>query len=273
MKPDLNQPELEQLMKDFHLLTGIRIVLFDNEYHELLAWPASDCAFCQQMKARPETRHRCQQSDRRSFRACQRENRLIIYHCHAGLIEAAAPLIDRHAIVGYLMFGQISDLAEADELCAMLAAALPAGSDAAALAAAIPRRTGEQIAAAAKIMEACTFYVILKNAIRPHGASFIRQIDSVLRPHLAEKLDVPRIARELGISKSKLYQYCEAWLGCGIARYLHRLRLEQAQKLLKETAWPITRVASESGFADYNYFCRVFKKETVISARKYRSGS
>ena len=49
--------------------------------------------------------------------------------------------------------------------------------------------------------------------------------------------------------------------------------IQQAQKLLKETAWPITRVASESGFADYNYFCRVFKKETGISARKYRSGS
>ncbi|MCJ7846063.1 MAG: helix-turn-helix domain-containing protein [Blautia sp.] len=33
---------------------------------------------------------------------------------------------------------------------------------------------------------------------------------------------------------------------------------------------PVTAIADEVGFCDYNYFCRVFKKEADISAKKYR---
>jgi AraC-like DNA-binding protein len=33
---------------------------------------------------------------------------------------------------------------------------------------------------------------------------------------------------------------------------------------------PVTAIADEVGFCDYNYFCRVFKKEAGIFAKKYR---
>lgn len=56
------------------------------------------------------------ESDRSSFHQCKTERRLIIYRCHAGLIEAVVPLIDNHIVIGYLMFGQISDASDLDEL-------------------------------------------------------------------------------------------------------------------------------------------------------------
>ena len=39
MNLEYNEMELHELMKDFYVLTGIRIVLFDLDYNELLSYP------------------------------------------------------------------------------------------------------------------------------------------------------------------------------------------------------------------------------------------
>lgn len=255
MALDFNLIELKNLMKDFYTLTGIKIVLFDSEYHELLAYPDSNCSFCQYMKEHPATRKLCEKSDLQSFHTCQEQGKFIIYHCHAGLIEATAPLIDEHTVIGYLMFGQVADAATK----------LPSKykKD-------VTVKTSEQIQAAAKIMEACTFYVVYKKSIRLQRRNFLTNMNTFLNSHLTEDLSVERITLELGISKSKLYQVCTDHLGCGIAKHIKSLRINRAKELLRNTDYPITKVAEDSGFSDYNYFCRIFKKETGISAKKYR---
>lgn len=135
----------------------------------------------------------------------------------------------------------------------------------------IPLKSSEQIEAAAKIMEACTFYVIFKNTISVKRNNFIHNMDAFLLAHLNEDLSVERITHEFGISKSKLYQVCSTYLGCGIGEYIHGLRIEHAKQLLEDTDIAVTQVSDACGFSDYNYFCRIFKKDTGISAKKYRS--
>lgn len=275
MNLEFDRIELEKLMKDFYILTGIRMVLFDSDYRELLSYPASDCAFCRFMKSRPNTRRLCRLSDERSFKACRANNHLITYHCHAGLVEAAAPLLDSHTVIGYLMFGQISDHSDREALAKAVSTALcetdAQTGDIEQYIDGIPQKNSGQIAAAAKIMEACTFYVILKNTISLRRNNFLHNMNAFLTAHLNEDLSVDRITHELGISKSKLYQVCQTYLGCGIGEYVRSLRIEQAKRMLSETNMAVTKVADECGFADYNYFCRVFKKETGIPAKKYRN--
>lgn len=274
MKLEFNEPELEDLMKDFYLLTGIRIVLFDHDYHELYSYPKHHCKFCSKMKSQKETQILCDESDRASFMKCRQKGELILYHCHAGLIEATAPLIDHNIVIGYMMFGQISDQEDMDGLIHILREnphlTLSSPDEIAEYAADIPLKSNAQIKAAAKIMEACTFYVLLKNAISVKRDNFIRNMDQYLLEHLSEDLSVNAICSALGISKTKLYQSCDVYYGCGIAEHIRYLRIEKAKKLLLETEIPVTAIADEVGFCDYNYFCRVFKKEAGISAKKYR---
>lgn len=275
MRLKLNQPELESLMKDFYVLTGIKMVVFDNEYHELLAYPDTNCAFCQYMKDNIDTRRLCEHSDRRSFKICQKQGKLIIYHCHAGLIEATAPLIDNHVVIGYLMFGQISDVGSKKALKSLIKSTLLSTNlseaDFSYYTEDISLKSNEQIQAAAKIMEACTFYVMFKETISVQRQNIITNMNSYLNNHLHEDLNVGTITHELGISKSKLYQICDSYLGCGIAEYIKNLRIERAKDLLKNTDLPIIQIAEDTGFSDYNYFCRVFKKEAGIPAKKYRA--
>ncbi|MCD8217374.1 MAG: PocR ligand-binding domain-containing protein [Clostridiales bacterium] len=272
MRLEFDSDQLLQLMKDFHILTGIRIVLFDDEYQELLSYPGNDCTFCHRMKSNPSGLENCRESDAYSFRKCNADQRLIIYHCHAGLIEATAPLIDNHIVIGYLMFGQISDAESEKDLAEILSHAL-ASDDSARINTVlsdIPLKTDEQIRAAAKIMEACTFYVIQNEAVLLRRQNFTNNLRAFLTEHLSENLDAETIASWLGISRSKLYMACDKYIGMGIAEYVRNLRMEEAKNLLKTTDLSITEIAGRTGFEDYNYFSRVFKKETGYSAREYR---
>ena len=72
------------------------------------------------------------------------------------------------------------------------------------------------------------------------------------------------------MSRSQLYLFSNKYLGTGIAEYIRQQRIDHAKKLLKTTDLPITEVAKQSGFLDYTYFYRVFKKVTGHSPKNYR---
>ncbi len=256
-----NRRDLEELLKDFYILTGMRIVLFDTEHNELAAFPNTDCRFCKQMKADPDRKRLCDISDRKSFEICRESKEYVVYHCHSGLIEATAPLIDSNAVIGYLMFGQISDAVSTQELAGILQSENI--SD-------IPLKTKEQIYAAARLIQALTFYTIFKETIYLQRTNFKKNFNDFLSEHLSDELSVDYIALSLGIGKTKLYDSCKKYLGCSVASHIKNLRIEEAKRLLKDTALSVAEISERVGFSDYNYFCRVFKRETGISAKKYR---
>ena len=88
--------------------------------------------------------------------------------------------------------------------------------------------------------------------------------------HLSEDLSVARLMREFHVSRNKLYEYTEEYLGTGIAEHIKSLRIQEAKRLLKETDLKIMQISDKVGFTDYNYFCRVFKAKTGLPAKQYR---
>ena len=271
----LDAVELEALLKDFHLLTGIKIAVFDTEGNELIACPSSHCLFCEKMQRTPHCRQKCMESNRQSFQHCQKTGHMIIYHCHAGLVEATAPLVDNGMVIGYIMFGQITDAKDEEALNTLIRAAferygLPP-TDFPRSRPGITKKSTEQIQAAARILEACTFYVLFKRLMYARRQNFAKNLDTYLKSRLEEDLTADQIAADFHISRSKLYASCEKYLGMGIAAYLKNLRLTRAKELLLQSDLTVSQIALKTGFSDCNYFCRVFKKETGLSARKYRT--
>lgn len=59
--------------------------------------------------------------------------------------------------------------------------------------------------------------------------------------------------------------------GKPIIDYLLSKRTDEAKKLLLEGVLPLSRVAEEVGFTDYNYFSRTFKKRTGYTPGAYRA--
>lgn len=266
--------QIEALMKSFYTLSGIRFVLFDTDFREIMAYPKEPCNFCQLMKGCAKTRRKCNYADRRSFGECEKQNSLIIYKCHAGLVEAVIPLHENEKIIGYLMFGQITDHSDKSSLYDKTKIwAEKYNLDVNALKqgiAKIPYRSYEQIHAAAKIMEACTSYIIYKELITPENDKIFEAAKAYIESHLHEDLSVEQLCKELQIGRTKLYEIFRNELKMGISKYILRRKMHRAKKLLKTTDLSISEIAYNVGFSDYNYFSRVYKKIYGKSPKHYR---
>jgi AraC-like DNA-binding protein len=270
----LNKDQLLSFFKDFHILTGIKIALFSESGKEILSYPESHCLFCSKIRSSEAGNNQCEISNKQSFERCQKTKKIEIFHCHAGLIETTAPLIDNGAVIGYIMFGQITDNPDKKKLQKTLSEAISKyktddkGMDGAIYN--IVYKNKEQINATSKILEACTLYVLLSNMISLRNENFVKNLNLFLLSHLSEDLSVDRLTAEFNISKNKLYDSVSKYMSTGIAEHIKNLRIEEAKRLLVETELPVYQIADQVGFTDYNYFCRVFKKEVGLPAKKYR---
>jgi len=272
---NLNKESLLELMKDFHLLTGIKIALFDVDGNEILSYPENHCEFCALMRSNKETVQYCLQSNAKSFERCKRTRSMEIYRCHAGLIETTAPLIENDSIIGYIMFGQITDNSDKLSVRKDLIKVIErynldrAGRNASVYD--ITYKNEDQIKAASKILEACTFYVLLKDMVSLQRETFIQNLNSFLISHLDEDLSIARLTSEFNISRNKLYDSCNRYLQTGIAEHIKNLRIEEAKRLLRGSDLSVHDISDKVGFTDYNYFCRVFKKQVGTPALAYRN--
>ena len=77
--------------------------------------------------------------------------------------------------------------------------------------------------------------------------------------HFAQPLNVPQLAARLFLSPNHFSQLFKREIGVAPAAFIRRLRLEKARALLRETDWPLTRIAGETGFADASHLARSFR--------------
>lgn len=278
MKLNYNEKELHQLLQDFHDLTKLTLTLYDPEGEWIFSYPTKENYFCNCIKTSPEGAALCEASDRASFEAAKASGECVIYKCHAGLIEATAPIVSDGFTIGYLMMGQVANAASPEQLQSLIEHALhkyhlnEAENDSwKQYAAAIPCISDTQIHAAASIMEACISSILYKKLISIEKQQFEQNINTYILNHLTEDLSVDRLCEHLHLSRRKLYEYSEEFLHCSIAKYIKKMRLQHAQTLLTETNLPISTISEQCGFSDYNYFCRIFKQENGMSARSYRT--
>ena len=97
-----------------------------------------------------------------------------------------------------------------------------------------------------------------------------QKIAEYIFDHLADDLSVQTLCRHFAVSKSELYRLFRRQAPDGIARYIRQLRFQRACELLRGTGRPLWQIATEVGYDNPDYFLRAFKKETGISAGKYR---
>ena len=99
--------KLNALLKDFYNLTQIRITIFDENFHELAAYPENIAPFCQIIRTDEAGRNECQHCDENACRIAAKRHSLYTYQCHAGLTESIRPLYMGNIIIGYLLFGHV----------------------------------------------------------------------------------------------------------------------------------------------------------------------
>jgi len=88
--------------------------------------------------------------------------------------------------------------------------------------------------------------------------------------NFAEDLELEKVARDNGFSASVFTQRFKKSVGISFSAYLRKVRLEQAQKLLTDTALPIVQVSQSCGFNNLHYFFDVFKRLVGQTPQEFR---
>jgi AraC family transcriptional regulator len=92
-----------------------------------------------------------------------------------------------------------------------------------------------------------------------------------IEQHLALRLDVGRLAEVAGLSRAHFVRSFTRSVGQSPAAYVANQRLQLAQRLLTATDATILEVAAACGFADGNYFAKVFRRMTQSTPSDFRS--
>lgn len=100
----------------------------------------------------------------------------------------------------------------------------------------------------------------------------VRYAKAFLRDHLAAKVDLQRLADDLGMSYSWFRRVFREHTGTAPAQYLQALRIDRSKDLLLNTDKPVKAISAECGFTTPEYFCNVFRASTGSSPLSFREG-
>jgi transcriptional regulator GlxA family with amidase domain len=104
----------------------------------------------------------------------------------------------------------------------------------------------------------------------PHGDAVVRRCEQWLKAHWREPDPVRQVTDVAGIPVRTLERRFRAAAGCSLLEYVQRLRIEQAKRLLEETASPLDDIVVESGYAEVSSFRRLFQRLTGLTPSQYR---
>jgi AraC-like DNA-binding protein len=269
-----NKDKLEELLRSFYTLTGIRIVVFGFDLRKIAEVPGGDCGFCQLIRTDQKAERKCRASDIFACEQCRRLNKQYSYTCHAGLTETVVPIYYGKLIIGYLMIGQVLHEIYPDIYWPKVESLCDAYN--------IDKKllhneykqltpiTPEQVSASVKILEACAGLLYLERTISLKEDNLASQINDYIMNNLNADLSVSALSCRFQISRSRLYKIVNEYYNCGVEQLTRTLRIAKAKELLGDTTLKVSEIAHQVGYSDYNYFIKVFKTDAGLTPFQYK---
>ena len=108
----------------------------------------------------------------------------------------------------------------------------------------------------------------------PRAARFtLPRIDAFLRTHLAEPLSISDLAAHCGCGVRTFHDRFVVEFGITPYRYLMRLRVEQAARLMHEPRRSLADIAANMGFTDQSAFTHAFVARFGVTPGRWRAGA
>ncbi|MCL2237535.1 MAG: helix-turn-helix domain-containing protein [Treponema sp.] len=104
----------------------------------------------------------------------------------------------------------------------------------------------------------------------PHAAA-LRKAENFIMENFTRKISLKEISAVAGLSPPYFSTIFKEEMGENLSKYLNRLRVEKASRLLLETEMSLSEIAACCCFEDQSWFSKIFKAYTGISPGKYRN--
>lgn len=131
----------------------------------------------------------------------------------------------------------------------------------------------EQGQAPAAAASALAYAMLLKLRALPRtgnaGPPLVEAAVAIIQEEFPFLEGVDELAGRLEVSAAHLGRVFSKKIGISPGKYITRVRIEYAKLLLRDPDATISYVAEASGFANANYFAKVFRRETGLSPSEY----
>lgn len=260
----VNMHKLSELLKEFHLLTQVRISFWDTTGRRcVISGSEADSPFCSRLRSCSELNEACKRCDREGLRIAQETGKLHVFTCHAGLHEYVYPVVESGRMIGFFMIGQVympevyGDIVgehaqqwarygiEAQEMRGLLAQ--------------LPVMTHERMLAAAHMLEVLAGYVYIKGLVRNLEPTLCEKLEAYIAQNLDRQLSLDEIAAALYVSRSTLCHKVRKERNMSVVELIQRMRVKKVIELMQGGMSP-NAAAIEAGFSSFGYCVRVFKR-------------
>lgn len=100
--------------------------------------------------------------------------------------------------------------------------------------------------------------------------SEIMMVLEYMNSRMDQDISLKSAASYVNLSESYLSHLFKREIHESFSDYLQKKRIDRAKMLLAETRESVASIASQCGYEEYSYFCRVFKKGTGQTPNEYR---
>ncbi len=112
----------------------------------------------------------------------------------------------------------------------------------------------------------------VKTAITHSGnQTRLQYVIHFIQQHLTDKILINQLCRKAYLSRNHFFKWFKEQFGVTPVEYINQERIKLAKQMLAERQKSITTVSALCGFADVNYFVRIFKKLEGITPGTYQA--
>ena len=272
-----NADKLLHLINALQTFTGLKTSIYDGNGKNIQVFGGHQ-EFCRLINADPEGHTRCETCDARAVEQCADIQGVYRYRCHAGLCEVVVPIYESGIAIAYLAFGQFLDESSVQRQWEDTEKTLDwYPGDKRALREAffdLRQYSRRETAAYETVLEALTAYILREGIIRSAEYTDLQRLEIYLDQHYTENLSLQKVSADLGMGTTKLCALAKKLSGGEtLTKLIARRRVRQASAMLLKSDAPISAVAEQVGFSDYNYFTKIFTTVTGLTPTAYRKQS
>ena len=99
--------------------------------------------------------------------------------------------------------------------------------------------------------------------------TIIRKAQQYVQAHVAEKLTVPVVAENIGVSASYLTALFHKHLQLSPGDYIRRIKLQQSKQLIREGQMNFTEISEALCYSTVHHFSRQFKQMFDMTPTEY----
>ena len=263
--------KIDKTLEDFYKATDININLLRADFSYVSGREHREsnfyCSFIQNTK---KGKKACGYSDKVLLEKCRETKEVQMHICHAGLIDAAAPILYEDTIIGYVIFGEMKSSTVIPSLKKYIESMGLDFEQMEKFYGDIPLFDEDKIQSVSNIASMLAKYILLENMLKPDFDECVERAVAFIEENLGEDISIRLITENINVSKSVLYKKFDSVFGTTVSEYINIKRIEKAEELLKTTDLSMEEISQAAGFSSAPYFGKVFKRLKGTTPLKYK---